>query len=104
MKIVAVRDPSYAPCGWLVCQVADDGTWNTRDDATTRLVDSDWDFPGLAANWGYVPCTPDCGTDGTVPCEDHPARTVGDMISGAWDWLEEHGSEPIDDPGYFSEG
>jgi hypothetical protein len=90
MKIVAVRDPGYAPCGWLVCQVADDRTWNTRDDARTHLVDSDWDFPSLASNWGFV-------------WDDPISGSYSEAITAAWAWLEEHGSEPIDDPGYFSE-
>ena len=86
-KIIAVRDPDHAPCGWLV-----------RENGRDRLVDSDWDFPGLARNWGFVPC--ECGaTDGTVDC---PHKKAGEMISAAWDFLEEHGTTPIEDPGYFT--
>src|SRR4051812_2002937 len=62
------------------------------------VFQTDWDFPGLAANFGYVPC--DCGaTDGTVDC---PHKTAHAMISAAADYLDEHEGATCDDPGYFA--
>jgi hypothetical protein len=98
MELIVDKDPSYAPCSYLICQVID-GTWNTRDEDTTVLVQMDWDFPGLASNLGYEPC--DCGgTDGTVDCSH---KTAGDMITEAEDYLNEHLGQPFEDPGYFGQ-
>ncbi len=96
--IVCVREPEYAPCGFLLCKVDSDGDYDPYADDTI-LVQSDWDFPGTATSWGFAPCEDDsCGTDGTVDCAHHSAS---DMISAAFDFLCEHGDTPIEDPGYF---
>jgi hypothetical protein len=102
--ITVDRDPSYAPCGYLICQVkGEPGSydWDTRDDTTTRLVSVDWDHPGLAQSFGWQPC--DCGcTDGTVDC-DH--KTASAMIEDAGNFLDSlnhaNDSAYIEDPGYF---
>ena len=61
------------------------------------LVQTDWDFPGLASTFGWSPCS--CGaTDGTVDC-DH--RTADEMIADARDFLAAHVGDTADDPGYF---
>jgi hypothetical protein len=61
------------------------------------LVQSDWEFPGLAATFGWTPCR--CGaTDGTIDCEH---RTVREMIAEAHDFLRAHAGDTVDDPGYF---
>ena len=61
------------------------------------LVQTDWDFPGLASPFGWSPCS--CGaTDGTVDC-DH--KTAGEMIAAARDFLTAHVGDTADDPGYF---
>lgn len=97
-KVVVDRDRSYAPIGYLICLVGSEGNWNTRDENQTVLVDTDWDYPGLASSLGYVPC-PDCGdTDGTVDCAH---RTADEMITAAADFLKEHLGEVFEDPGYF---
>ncbi len=81
-------DRSYAPCGFLIVR---DGC-SHRDDANTVLVQSDWDFPGVASSCGFQPC--ECGaTDGTVDCEH---KTASEMISAAYDWLSEHDGESFD--------
>ena len=68
-------DSSYAPCGFLI--VPQDG--DPYDDESTTLVQTDWDFPGVASRMGFVPC--DCdATDGTVDCRHH---TATEMISAA---------------------
>ena len=78
-------DSSYAPCGFLI--VKDDG--DPYNDADTVLIQTDWDFPGVASYLGYTPC--DCGaTDGTVDCEH---KTVSYMISAAYDFLRDHEGE-----------
>lgn len=68
----------YAPVGFLIVA---DGASPLGDSV---LVQSDWDYPGVASRTGFVPC--ECGaTDGTVDC---PHRTASDMISAAYGWLE----------------
>lgn len=76
-------DSRYAPCGFLIVQ--DGADPYSSDPADTVLVQTDWDFPGVASRTGFIPC--DCGgTDGTVDCPHH---TASDMISAAYDWLRE---------------
>jgi hypothetical protein len=72
----------------------------SENEGRTRLVQTDWDYPGLASNMGWVPCA--CGmTDGTVDCAH---RTAGDMIASAQAWIDEHIGEVYPDPGYFGDG
>lgn len=97
MQVVIDRDRTYAPGCYLICQVRDDGTWDTRDEPTTVLCQSDWDRPMLARDLGWRPC---CDvTDGTVDC---PHKTASEMIAEAGEYLDEHLGEPFDDPGYFA--
>ena len=71
------------------CLVADNGK--------SVLVQTDFDFPGVASTFGWSACS--CGlTDGTVDC-DH--RTAGEMIADAHDFLRAHAGDKTDDPGYF---
>jgi len=76
----------------------DFGTFLVRGrDGREILVQTDWDFPGVAGTFGWCPCS--CGaTDGTVNC-DH--RTADDMISDARAFLRERLGSTADDPGYF---
>ena len=67
------------------------------DNGREILIQSDWDFPGLASTFGWSPCP--CGaTDGTIDC-DH--RTAREMIAEAGDFLRAHAGDTTDDPGYF---
>ena len=67
------------------------------DDGRDLLVQTDWDFPGLASTFGWPPCW--CGfTDGTVDCAH---RAAGEMIAEARSYLDEHLGFKVDDPGYF---
>ena len=71
------------------CLVADDGQ--------QILVQTEWDFAGLASTFGWSACS--CGvTDGTVDCEH---RTAGEMIADAHNFLRAHTGDETDDPGYF---
>ncbi len=76
-------DSRYAPCGFLI--VADGAGPYSSDPHDTVMIQTDWDYPGVASRTGFVPC--ECGaTDGTVDCEHHKAS---DMIAAAYDWLAE---------------
>ena len=56
-------DSKYAPCGFVIVKR---GSNPYSDDA--KLIQSDWDFPGVATAMGWEACS--CGsTDGTVDCE-----------------------------------
>jgi hypothetical protein len=61
------------------------------------LFQTDWDFPSLARNFGFVPCE-DCDTDGTVDCQKY---TASQMIDAAKECLDNHIGESFEDPGYF---
>ena len=68
-----------------------------NDTGETVLIQTDWDYPGLASSFGWLAC--ECGeTDGTVDC---PHKSATDMISDAAEYLDDHIGETIDDPGYF---
>ena len=67
-------------------------------DGRSFFVQSDWDCPGIASAFGWIPCK--CGhTDGTVNCEH---RTATEMISEAIDYIQKHIGKSVEDPGYFS--
>jgi hypothetical protein len=67
------------------------------DDGREILIQTDWDFPGVASTFGWSPC--ECGrTDGTVDC---PHRAASAMIAEAAQYLDDHVGESVDDPGYF---
>jgi len=57
---------------------ADCGTFLLRaEDGRDVLVQTDWDFPGVASTFGWSACP--CGaTDGTVDCEH---RMAGDITA-----------------------
>jgi hypothetical protein len=105
------RDPDYAPCCYLICRVlnpeAGEGhyDWDTRDEANTVPVQTDWDYPGIASTFGWTPepdpggCTHD-GTDGTVDCTTC-GRTASEMIAEAQEFLDDHLGTVVEDPGYF---
>lgn len=95
-------------------------TWNTdvkapccpgeivADDGQTVLVQTDWDFPGVASSFGWdiasVAVERGClhsGTDGTIRCPNCRLQP-GDFIDAAREWLDDHDGATADDPGYFS--
>lgn len=67
------------------------------ENGDTRLIQTEWDIPGIAASFGWVAC-PCRQTDGTVDCQH---RTAADMIAEARQFLEENEGQVADDPGYF---
>jgi len=97
-------------------------TWNTdvnapccpgeivAEDGRTVLVQTDWDWPGVASTFGWsirnlVPDGQACdhnGTDGTVDCPEC-GITAADFISAAGEWLRDNNGATADDPGYFQD-
>lgn len=67
------------------------------EDGRDVLIQTDWDYPGTASTFGFVPC--DCGeTDGTIDCKH---KTASDMIAAAAEYLDDHIGDTVEDPGYF---
>ena len=93
MSIITVdRDPDYAPCCFLICKVtgqAGSFDWNTRDENSTVLVQTDYDWPGLARNFGWTGVDTDIELAG-----EYLDRIAANMHSNI---------RFIDDPGYFTE-
>ena len=115
--LIAVdTDQAYAPGCYLICKVknpeAGEGhyNWDTRDEAATRLVQMDTDFPGLARDFGWQPQTgPNMhcvhsSTDGTVDCHDC-GKPASEFIQEAAEYLDGcvATGETVEDPGYFEE-
>ena len=69
-----------------------------HDDGRSVLIQTDWDYPGVASTlFGWCPCS--CGeTDGTVDCTH---RAASEMIASAAEFLDDHIGERVADPGYF---
>jgi hypothetical protein len=82
----------------ITLQNGDFGTYLlVADDGEDILIQTDWDFPGVASTFGWRPCH--CGTtDGTVDC---PHKTASAMIAEAAEYLDDHVGESVEDPGYF---
>ena len=91
------RDPGYAPCGYLICRVwnpedpEEFWDWSTRDDDNTVLVQTDWDFPGVARSFGWE----------GIEVDPHNANDATEEISAAIDWLDGNLGTVVEDPGYF---
>jgi hypothetical protein len=86
------------------------------EDGRDILIQSDWDYPGIASTFGWVPCAGsltgtdrescivDCEcfryTDGTVKCSQC-GKTASGFISEAGQFLDDNIGASCDDPGYF---
>jgi hypothetical protein len=70
-----------------------------NDTGDEQIVQTDWEFPGLASTFGWVPCKKCRATDGTVDCKH---KTASQMISEAYDYLMAHQGKQVPDPGYFN--
>jgi hypothetical protein len=82
-------DSVRAPVGFLI--VRDDASPQRESD--TRLIQSDFDFPGVASRMGWRPC--ECSpqqTDGTVDCPVC-GRKVGAMIADALQFIRDREGE-----------
>jgi hypothetical protein len=83
------------------------------EDGRDRLIQSDWDAPGIARSFGWdmksvqvqnagyygVPCDHN-STDGTVTCQQCCLK-AGTFIDAAMNWINENEGAEIEDPGYF---
>lgn len=80
----------------------DGGTYQITNDSDNReiLVQTDWDYPGIAATFGWIPCDECRKTDGTVDCAHH---TTSEMIASAAEYLDDCADygKSVEDPGYF---
>jgi hypothetical protein len=101
--IKLLRDTAYAPFCYVIARQRDDGTFDTRDDDNTILVQTDRDLPAIARvfgmPWGDETCA-HRGTDGTVNCPEC-GTTAEIFIDTAAHWLAENIGAAADDPGYF---
>jgi hypothetical protein len=67
------------------------------EDGRDILIQTDFDFPGIASTFGWSPC--ECGaTDGTVDCGH---KTTSQMIAEAQAHLDDNIGQSVEDPGYF---
>lgn len=84
-----------------------------HEDSRELLIDTDWDYPGVASAFGWSPVCAQViekgtcnhsSTDGTVKCQECGAGPSL-FIDSAHAFLNEasdNGTE-VEDPGYFSE-
>jgi hypothetical protein len=98
---------------YLVCRIDEETGCYLQDDANTVLFQTDWEFPALAATFGWnisksqtgeagyrgAFCS-HSGTDGTVECSVCGV-TPQEFISDAIAFLNEHLGAIAPDPGYF---
>lgn len=108
MNIILDSNPSDAPC--CVKIIADNGQ--------DLLIQSDWDFVGIASTFGFSLASvqgpgrewhlenfdnPPCQhrkTDGTVVCPDCGVQP-GRFIEAAREWLDDNDGAQVEDPCYF---
>lgn len=99
--------------GYLICQMDDEtGTYQT-DETRSLLIQTDWDYPSVASNFGWdmrecqvtnagyygVTCA-HRGTDGTVKCDDCGLTPSTFIEQSQW-FLDDNLGKIVDDPGYF---
>lgn len=63
------------------------------ESGAEKYYQVDYDFPGLAGLFGWVPCGECNLTDGTVNCEH---KRAGDMIGEAAAFLDDEPSGEVD--------
>lgn len=134
MTMIGLYSGPFAPCAYIICvavkrrkgyEFDEHGkiaaaTHYSKDELDdfkaedvdigecfTRLVQYDYDFPGLASAFGWDKSNKGAGcacdeTDGTIdcPCCDKTAR---EYIADAREFLDQVASDEtvVDDPGYF---
>ncbi len=92
MKIRLDSSNPKVPCGFLI----------VGDNDSDILIQTDWDFPGLASTFGWEGLSDHDGTDGTVTCP-HCGKKAGAFIAEAYDFLKENDGAEANDPGYFTD-
>lgn len=74
--------------GKITLEQGDFGTYLiVSDGGADRLVQTDWDYPGVASSFGWSPSS--------------PSLTAGEEISEAGEYLDDHIGDTVEDPGYF---
>jgi hypothetical protein len=103
MRIKLMRDSAFAPCCYIIVRERADGTFDARDEASTLLIQTDWDYPSVARSFGWGMTSEACdhsATDGTINCPEC-GLTAEDFITAASHWLAENVGAVAEDPGYF---
>jgi hypothetical protein len=85
-----------------------------EDPSQSVLVQTDWDYLGIAQSFGWSLCSVQVqnrgyglrpcdhyGTDGSIECIDCGLQPVT-FIEAAASWLDENEGTTAVDPGYFS--
>jgi hypothetical protein len=110
MSTITLARPTNAP-GVSYALISSDWRAHPGD----ILVQTDWDYPGIASSFGWSPAMvredsrdpadgPKCdhpGTDGTITCPDC-GTYAATFIDSAAEWLDDHIGATADDPGYFA--
>lgn len=93
-------DADTGDCPGCVCKVL-------SDDGRSRLVQSDYEDPGVASSFGWSVkrvrrkgCQ-HSGTDGTIDCPDCGVK-AGQFIQSAQEFIEANDGKRVEDPGYFN--
>jgi len=74
-------DSKFVPYGFVIARER----IHWRNSPTDCLIQSDWDFAGVASTIGWIPCK--CGSsDGTINCKACN-RTISDMLSEAYNYI-----------------
>jgi hypothetical protein len=80
-------DHAYAPCCYIICRVNEvDGSYSTRDEESTILICTDWEWPQVAEWFGWR-MPKDMGPEEAIP------------LAGAY--LDKNLGKCAEDPGYF---
>lgn len=77
-------DRHYAPCAFLIVRKGGD----PYEEKDTVLVQTDWDYPGIARRMGHQTCRACDYTDGTVDVEK--------MIDAAFQHIWDHRGEEFE--------
>ena len=72
----------------------------STENGKNILIQTDWDYAGVASTFGWVPCDKCGDTDGTVDCKH---KTASQMIAEAQQYLDDHIGDTVEDPGYFED-
>jgi len=70
-----------------------------EDTGEDILIQTDWDYPGVATTFGWPGHEHD-STDGTIDCPEC-GKSAMEMINEAREWLSDHIGDVAEDPGYF---